>query len=102
MRAVSFVGTASRSVRAHPRCGTAEDRLAAGDFELPATIHQLDALGLELGVLGRLVAVAIAPDALLVLQVPQGHHADDRLALVFAAAGGAVRRQAQVLDDLRG
>src|SRR5688572_25703081 len=58
------------SVRAYPGRGAAEDRLATGDFELLAAIHQLDGLGLELGVLGRLVAVAVAPDALLLLQVP--------------------------------
>src|SRR5688572_24049857 len=90
------------SVRAYPGRGTAEDRLATGDFELLAAVHQLDALGLELGVLRRLVAIAVAPDAFLFLQVPQGHHADRRLALVFAAAVRAGCRQAQVLDDLRG
>src|SRR5688500_18179673 len=89
-------------LHALPDGRAAEDRLAAGYFQLLSAVDQLDALGLELGVYGRIVAFAVTPCAVVLLDVPQRDDADEGLVLVLAAALGAGRRQAEVLDDLRG
>src|SRR5688500_16406190 len=46
----------STSVGAHPGGGTAEDRLATRDFQLPAAIDHFDRLGTEAVARGRLEA----------------------------------------------
>ena len=52
------------------RCGRTSS-LAAGHFELLAAGDELDALDLEVVPVGGLEALAAAPDAVLLLQVPQ-------------------------------